>query len=524
MNKSNYKGYQQEGMMKKRMMSLLMTGMLACGALAGCGSGSSQDDTAAQTSGAAESTGETAESTGDPAELRLILYGDSSTRRDEFFKNEFHDAVLQDLNIDLSVEFMPWGSDTNISTMLASGEKFAVEYIVNNYDWHTKGYLAPIPLEDIQEHCPDLIKMRGDNGFDCVTYNGDIYAIPFGNKAYAGGMQYFDVRGDICDELGVNPADVTTVEQLEDLFDQVHEKYPDMRIITNPDFLRYALWGVCGEGTRSTNEDATYLTYVNEETDDDTVYSFYESEGFKNLCVIMKRWAEKGYLQKDLITNPSQGEADWNSGNCFCRNGMPGCLISTTLKSADPDAYETMIKIGDQIDVKKNDYDWGLAISAADTDNVDHWLDLFNWMYKDQNHYDFCVYGVKDKDYEVADDGSINKLVNDSFIDSWFMEAIPYNHYDPSFSEETIQKYEHFDDDSQFSKLSGFTFDTTPVSAEVAMLTSIYNEKIEPMLLGYLDYDENYEEVLKELKDAGLDTYLAEFQKQFSAFYSEKNQ
>ena len=33
--------------------------------------------------------------------LRLIFYGDASSRRDEFFKNEFHDAVLEDLNIDL---------------------------------------------------------------------------------------------------------------------------------------------------------------------------------------------------------------------------------------------------------------------------------------------------------------------------------------------------------------------------------------------------------------------------------------
>ena len=42
-------------------------------------------------------------------ELRLIFYGDMTARRDEFFKNEFHDAVLEDLNIDLTVEFLPLG-------------------------------------------------------------------------------------------------------------------------------------------------------------------------------------------------------------------------------------------------------------------------------------------------------------------------------------------------------------------------------------------------------------------------------
>ena len=87
-----------------------------------------------------------AESDQEVVDLRLIFYGDASSRRDEFFKNEFHDAVLNDLNIDLTVEFLPWGSDTNVSTMLASGENFAIEYIVSNYDWHTKGYLATIDL------------------------------------------------------------------------------------------------------------------------------------------------------------------------------------------------------------------------------------------------------------------------------------------------------------------------------------------------------------------------------------------
>lgn len=57
---------------------------------------------------------------------------------------------------------------------------------------------------------------------------------------------------------------------------------------------------------------------------------------------------------------------------------------------------------------------------------------------------------MEGKDYEINEDGSINKLVSDSFIDSWFMEAIPYNVYDSSIPQETIEEYEHFDDDAIF--------------------------------------------------------------------------
>ncbi len=521
--------------MRKRVLALVMGLMMSASVLAGCGSGGTGENTEAAASVSAESTAaestaaQSTEGTADTADkelvdLRLIFYGDMSSRREEFFKNEFHDAVLEDLNINLTVEFLPWGSDTNVSTMLASGERFAVEYIVSNYDWHTKGYLAEIDESLLETHLPDLIATRGENnGFECTKYNGKISAVPFGNKPYAGSMQYFDVRGDILDELGYKSADVNTLEKLEEVMALCKEKYPDMRTVMNLDFLPYALWSYCGEGTRSVNE-ANDFVYVNEEEEGDTVYSYFESDAFKKLCEITSRWVELGYINKDLITNPSQSDADWNAANCLSRNGMPGSLISSSLKTADPDAYETMVKIGDQKKVKNKDYDWGIAISAADQENVSRWLDLFNWMYKDQEHFNFCVYGVEGKDYEINEDGSINKLVSDSFIDSWFMEAIPYNVYDSSIPQETIEEYEHFDDDAIFSKLTGFSFDTKPVATEVAMLTSIYDEKLKPMAWGFLDYDENIDAVIAELKAAGLDNYIAEYQKQFSEFYAQNKQ
>lgn len=56
------------------------------------------------------------------------------------------------------------------------------------------------------------------------------------------------------------------------------------------------------------------------------------------------------------------------------------------------------------------------------------------------------------------------------------------------------------------------------------MLTSVYDEKLKPMLWGFLDYEENIDSVLAELKAAGIDNYVAEYQRQFSEFYAHKNQ
>lgn len=516
--------------MKKRAAAMVLSLCMAIGLLAGCGSDTSQkvqnEETTAGLESEAASDSSMAAADGTEAEkelvsLRMIMYGDMTTRREEFFKNEFHDAVLKDLNIDLSVEFLSWGAaDNTIPTMLASGEAFAVWNIVSAFDWPSKGYLAEIDETLIEEHCPNLIRVRTENnGFECVKQDGKIYAIPFGCKPYAGRMQTFGVRNDILKDVGYEASEITTYEQLMEAIAAVKEKYPDIRVTRSSNAMINALNAVTSDQLVSTIS-GTQFVYVDELEDGDTVYSLYESEMFKNLSTLMGEWVEKGYTLMDEISNPTQGAADWEAGNCLLMYGTPGALIDTSLQAVAPEAELALIKIGDFPFVKTADYDWGFSVSASDAENVDRWLDLFDWMYKDQDSYNFCVYGVEGKDWEYNEDGTIRKLVTDSFFDSWFMEAMEYVTYDASVSEEAIAQYEGNDDGSILSKTSGFSFDSSSVSAELAMMTAVWTEYLEPMAYGLLDYEENYDTAIAKLKEAGLDTYLEEYQRQFSEWYA----
>ena len=98
-----------------------------------------------------------------------------------------------------------------------------------------------------------------------------------------------------------------------------------------------------------------------------------------------------------------------------------------------------------------------------------------------------------------------------------------YMTYDPSISQDKIDMYEHTDDGAIMSKLAGFTFDSAPVSTEMDMLAAAISEYMEPIYRGIVDYDENYDNAIAELKQAGLDTSIAEYQAQFSEFYHENH-
>ena len=148
--------------MRKKAIALVVCFSMALSFLIGCGSqnaenksSESKESQAVEKTAASESEKASAEEEEkELVSLRLVMYGELTTRREEFLKNEFHDAVLEDLNIDLSVEFLPWGSDSVVRTMLTSGEAFALNYRYDRDDYFQKGYLAEIPMELIEEKCP----------------------------------------------------------------------------------------------------------------------------------------------------------------------------------------------------------------------------------------------------------------------------------------------------------------------------------------------------------------------------------
>lgn len=164
------------------MIALLLGTVLLLCLFTGCASKNQipQTEQSAQTNEHAKTDGaDLAEKEETPVALRLVMFGDLSPRREEYCKTDFHDAVLRDLNIDLTVEFLPWSSKDVLQTMLITGEKIAVNNTVAFTDWAQKGLCAEIPMDLIEENCPNLLAMRGQYGFSGCTFNDNIYIIPF---------------------------------------------------------------------------------------------------------------------------------------------------------------------------------------------------------------------------------------------------------------------------------------------------------------------------------------------------------
>jgi len=55
-----------------------------------------------------------------PTQATLILYGEASPRMSDFTENEFHDKVLDAINVDVTVQYLPWSEYAGAKRNLCS--------------------------------------------------------------------------------------------------------------------------------------------------------------------------------------------------------------------------------------------------------------------------------------------------------------------------------------------------------------------------------------------------------------------
>lgn len=520
-------------------MSLLLCAAMTAAVLGGCG----KQETAQQASGSGDESSastdaidqsqeqttepesEVAQENGDPVSLRIVMYGDAGSRNMEVFQNEIHDKALEDINVDLKVELVPWtGGSDQIITMAAAGEGFAfMSTVTEGQAITSKGLNAVFEEEMFDELAPNYKKARMGRGFDCARYKGDIITIPCGAYPSSAINDNFSIRNDILNKVDWDVSKIKSYDDLMAAIAAVHAEYPNMTIMRGVDNLFRALISVAATDGAFIKDYPTSICVVDEsKPDSDEVVSLMESDYFKNYCKIAKEWFELGYLTAENLTDPSAEAAAWQSGNCLMAFGGAGSLYDHSHSNV-PEADVHYLKIDTLPNLLMADSNSAWMFTKPEQDKLRDWIRFFDWMYASKDNYMLCLYGVEGQDWQYQEDGSVETLTQDAFFYPWMHQTLYYDEISAErFEQEEIDAFIHFDDEAVYSKKIGFAFDETPVAAESARLKAIIDEKVKPIAWGVGDYDKDFPAVLEELKEAGLDRYVEEYQKQFSDFMSTK--
>lgn len=501
--------------MKFRFLVFYIVGILVISTLAGCAK-------------ASVSSGDNSKK--EPITVNMVMFGEESPRMKELMEKEIYDKVMDEINVDLQIQYLPW---TEYATgkselMFSAGEKF---FCYTNTEVTAKmvgkGYYAdltsvlPDNAKELYEFCDD------ENMVKAFTIDGKIYSLPVGYKPNAGEDYLMMVRQDLMDEVGVTG--INSIEDLENFYLLCKEKHPDYIGLgrgINPKTLN----GSIASDVNMNFINSFAMTDGNA-PDDNTVYSYYESEEFKQVAEIAKRWVDMEIMPSYQLANPEQSASEFSVGRAMFAVSANDRVfeMNEVVRASVPNALFKNYYLGDT--TKKplmqtmGTYTVAFGVSAGveDPEELAAYVQVINLFQKNQEWVDLWTYGVEGTDYTIDENGRVNRINTDEIIHSWMPVNTHFRRYPSYVTDDMIDSFNNQLEGSIPAKTMNFIFDSEPVKSEYAQLQAIEKEYLDPIANGLKDYDENIDEAIQKLKAAGIDTFMAELRKQFNTFMESKS-
>lgn len=504
----------------KKFLSLLLVLMLCVTAFAACGG----KDDGGQPAPAPSAGGEAEPADGGTAapdaggDTITILYpGDESDRMTSFLANEFADRMQADLGLTVKMIFVPWDQYWDKKDiMLASKEP------IDLY-WDGLPDLSTMMNKKQCQPLDELIELYGQDMLDALPMehiegglvDGQIYGIP---SAYAPSSAMFELvclRQDILEAVGMES--VSTPDDLMEFSKKATEMFPNINGGGDPlikPLNRYFA-----------DEPMHWVAYADlvafgEESG--KAISFYESEGFKKLSQFNREMTLAGLYKDDVTTKYNERDSRVQTGNYIWVEGSLGkeTEIVDAVRANAPDAVMKSYLLAPE----KPKYITAaggevlcIPYSAPNPIGAMRWI---NWLYSNQENYLFAIYGVEGTDYEIVD-GRINRLINDELFYEWMFRNKNFQLFTPEADQDFIDLYDTWDSTAIVSPSFGFIFDNSSVK-EIELRLQEVDKQFAVIRTGFVDFDSEYPKAVEALKEAGIDEYVAEVQRQLDEFIASK--
>lgn len=513
----------------KKFLALLLATLMVMSVLVACGDNGEKaagDKTAAEkttqdASASSDSStvdGAKAQFPEDNGALTILYPGDESDRFREFLDGEFAEVMKNDLNMTVKLTWSNWNDYwTKKDVMLAAQEN------VDLY-WDGLPDLSTMvnkkqcqPLDDlVAAYAADMLKVLPMEQLNGGRVDGVLYAIPSAYAASSAMYQMVTVRQDLLEEVGMT--EITTPDDMYKFSELIMAKRPEIK--GGGDSMLKPLMRYFG--------DEQYQWVARDELvvfgmDTKKCYSLFETEGFKKVCEFNRKQTLAG-LMNDEVTIASEdsqsrilsGLYTWVEGSVGkeleiihqVRENAPGANLKSYLLAPEKPRYITAAG-GEAVCIP---YSAKNPVGA---------MRFMNWLYATKEHYNMAIYGVEGKDFAI-ENNRIKKISTNDFFYEWMFRNKNYQMFDPEVTDEEVDMFKNWDNDAIYSDAFGFRFDNSSVKEIETQLIEIKSKEMMPVWSGFADFETELPRVNKKLKDAGMDEYVAEVQRQMDAYLASK--
>lgn len=335
-------------------------------------------------------------------------------------------------------------------------------------------------------------------------------------------------RKDIMDELGISPddfsittEDMSTYSQLDDLFAKVKEAYPEIIGVGGT----IGLGGLIGDFADNLGNNFGMLENFGQTTE---ITNYFESQQYRDLCDISRRWFLAGYESSDAATNQDSGETLMRAGNLF--SYLTNIKPNTDVEKLAQTGYEVYT-----IPVAETTFTSSMSVNAivyclanASEDPVKA-AAFYNWAYQSQDFADLINWGVEGTDWIETEDGmaaypdgidASNSGYHQDF--GWAYPNQFVGHAWEGNSPDVWQQYEEYNASLLRSKAFGFTFNSTAVTDQLAACTSVYDQYDNDLNFGSIDPETGIQQLNEALYANGLQDIMDAKQEQLNAWLAEQ--
>lgn len=439
--------------------------------------------------------------------------------------DKVNELLKEKYNLQLKFETYPAGTyDEKMNMKINAGEDFDLAFTtqswLNKYPVQVaKG--AFLALDDYLAKYPALTGALPDFLFEQARLNGHIYAIPNYQISYSSWGFFF--RKDIIDEMKAKGIDwdytqVKSHWDAEPFWQYVKENHPELipadGSFYNFDYDLGTVYINAEQNTMFRKDDPAHKLFHTVLLEPEKQLEMEVGEYHSGINK-RKMW-EKGYFREDIATVKDES-ADKAAGRFASAMGVvkPGGLAEAEKQYGNVELVQVPIQ---KPFIEATGARSAMTAVNARSKHPAEALKMLEIMNTDKEIFNLLNFGIEGRNYEL-ENGKVKPIEGSGYFynSAWAIgnqfNALLQTNQEDGIWEET----DKLNREAEVTPILGYSFNTEPVTTEVAAVASIRKEFAKWMYED--DYETKYAQYQAKLRTPA-ETILAESQKQLDAWFA----
>ncbi len=429
-------------------------------------------------------------------------------------QDALNEIFVEEVGAKVELQFIEPGAFSERMRMkMASGEDFDMCFTgyVNKYLSAAENG-GIMDITDLIDQVEGLREAVPEYSWDASTINGRIYGVPNTQIACmtTAVVEYTDISKDY-------DFDFSTVDDMEDL-----EPYFEM--IKKSDSKVYPYLPAYGVNPWYSEKYLTVgsemIAFPLDATSADELCYMWETEEWQDGVNTLWDWYQKGYIRPDILS-ASDNTTDRKSGRVAVDTELwkPGTEVSwKTSYGRDNKFWPIEAPV-----MKRSNATSTMVSLGLNCKDPIKALEIVKLTHTDPRVVNLLSFGIEGKHYNLVNN-RVEKIEGSGYDQSaqrWKFGNSFLGHLVPGEDDDVVEQTKKVNDES-IKALLKFQFNSEPVKTQISNISSILTE-YEVYNKGAADPATYMDELIKKLKDAGIEDVYNEVKMQLDKYFASEN-